>query len=229
MINCDCWNVPIVRSLPWIFALWLSCRLTFPFVLFQTTKGASAFKICRGIEAVGGSLRSVNTNTQFWQHLCCWSWLWPSFSLCVLESSQKWLFIFLRGEYRWSQVRKLTQDVGVNRKPQCKNGKINTIWTSQQNQTGALLKRSREMMKAYATGKNQWDRKARADHWTEGSNFIIVFLCGCLCVSLQCDFIQGEHDLRGWLLERRHVSFLNQHHCWKLIPFFLDDRSWKHT
>lgn len=31
--------------------------------LFQTTKGASAFKICRGIEAVGGSLRSVNTNT----------------------------------------------------------------------------------------------------------------------------------------------------------------------
>ncbi len=26
---------------------------------FQTTKGASAFKICRGVEAVGGSLRSV--------------------------------------------------------------------------------------------------------------------------------------------------------------------------
>lgn len=37
-------------------------ELHLTFVLFQTTKGASAFKICRGIEAVGGSLRSVTTN-----------------------------------------------------------------------------------------------------------------------------------------------------------------------
>ncbi|KAJ0015797.1 hypothetical protein NQD34_014087 [Periophthalmus magnuspinnatus] len=30
-----------------------------------TTKGASSFKICRGVEAVGGSLRSVNNNNLF--------------------------------------------------------------------------------------------------------------------------------------------------------------------
>lgn len=29
------------------------------FCVFQATKGASAFKICRGLEAVGASLRSV--------------------------------------------------------------------------------------------------------------------------------------------------------------------------
>lgn len=39
-------------------------ELNWAFVLFQTTKGASAFKICRGVEAVGGSLRSVTTNLQ---------------------------------------------------------------------------------------------------------------------------------------------------------------------
>lgn len=32
------------------------------FLLIQTTKGASSFKICRGVEAVGGSLRSVTSN-----------------------------------------------------------------------------------------------------------------------------------------------------------------------
>lgn len=36
-----------------------SCPVSFVFILFQTTKGASAFKICRGVEAVGGNLRSV--------------------------------------------------------------------------------------------------------------------------------------------------------------------------
>lgn len=40
-----------------IAAFQLTCYLTF--LPFQTTKGASAFKICRGIEAVGGSLRSI--------------------------------------------------------------------------------------------------------------------------------------------------------------------------
>lgn len=39
-------------------------EVTFTFLLFQTTKGASAFKICRGVEAVGGSLRSVTTSVR---------------------------------------------------------------------------------------------------------------------------------------------------------------------
>lgn len=36
-----------------------SAAFTSLYFWFQTTKGASAFKICRGVEAVGGSLRSV--------------------------------------------------------------------------------------------------------------------------------------------------------------------------
>lgn len=65
-INQKSENVPDVLLLFFSMNICLVTQLevNLAFVLFQTTKGASAFKICRGVEAVGGSLRSVTTNPQ---------------------------------------------------------------------------------------------------------------------------------------------------------------------
>uniref|UniRef100_A0A7N8XS07 Ubiquinol-cytochrome c reductase core protein 2b n=1 Tax=Mastacembelus armatus TaxID=205130 RepID=A0A7N8XS07_9TELE len=75
-----------------------------------TTKGASAFKICRGIEAVGGSLRSVSSQKCFtWKTCFC-------HSTSVFDTVMEYLInVTTAPEFRPWEVSELTSRVKLDK------------------------------------------------------------------------------------------------------------------
>lgn len=174
-------------------------EVTLTFLLFQTTKGASAFKICRGVEAVGGSLRSVTTYVRSLESVL-------GMALSLIQECMKSVSSLYFTETMHIFVSEAMSS--------CTEQIYSWSLDSFQNRTTSICSCFASL---WAIISNRHDCLQHCRNapggllcymWRELSPvWYYLYLDISVCVSLQCDFVQREHDVHGWLLEGWHVSF----------------------